>query len=187
VSNDGVLGALVLENLEIFIYKFIENDNLISEKIAKKPKKVIKVTFGHLRKVIDLFIFKQKIEQTNVIKYHMYLLFENGIVLVHDIENKAEQVILLDDTKENAGIHLTQHCADIDYEKGLLLVDITQRTKDREEHYIRQYHYLAKPPYTVMNRVLEGTKEKLRFFKQHVVEVKTMQKGTSGKGSELFV
>lgn len=187
MSNDGVLGALVLENLEIFIYKFIENDNLISEKIAKKPKKVIKVTFGHLRKVIDLFIFKQKIEQTNVIKYHMYLLFENGIVLVHDIENKAEQVILLDDTKENAGIHLTQHCADIDYEKGLLLVDITQRTKDREEHYIRQYHYLAKPPYTVMNRVLEGTKEKLRFFKQHVVEVKTMQKGTSGKGSELFV
>ena len=173
--------------MEIFIYKFIEADNLIPERVAKKPKKVIKVTFGHLRKAIDLFIFKQRIEQTGAIKYHMYLLFENGIVLIQDIENKAEQTILLDDTKENAGIHLTQHCADIDYEKGILLVDIMQRTKDREEHFIRQYHYLAKPPYTVMNRVLEGTKEKLRFFKHHIVEVKTMQKGTSGKGSELFV
>ena len=39
-----------------------------------------------------------------------------------------------------------------------------------------------------MNRVLEGTKEKLRFFRNHIVEVKTMQKGTTGqKGSELFV
>jgi hypothetical protein len=76
VSNDGVLGALVLENmelskaiseahkaLEIFVYKFIDSEgNLIADKIAKKPKKVIKITFGHLRKAIDLFIFKQKLE-----------------------------------------------------------------------------------------------------------------------------
>ena len=63
VSNDGVLGALVLENMEIFVYKFIDSEgNLIADKLAKKPKKVIKVTFGHLRKAIDLFIFKQKLE-----------------------------------------------------------------------------------------------------------------------------
>jgi hypothetical protein len=40
----------------------------------------------------------------------------------------------------------------------------------------------------LMNRVLEGAKEKLRFFRHHIVEVKTMQKGATGqKGSELFV
>ena len=93
----------------------------------------------------------------------------------------------MDDTKENAGIRLTTNCADIDYEKGLLLVDIAQKTKDREEHYVRQYHYLAKPPYTVMNRVLEGNKEKLRFFRNHIVEVKTTQKSNGQTGSDLFV
>lgn len=50
-----------MDNLEIFIYKFIDADgNLIIDKLAKKPKKVIKITFGHLKKAIDLFIFKQK-------------------------------------------------------------------------------------------------------------------------------
>lgn len=45
--------------MEIFVYKFIDSEgNLIADKLAKKPKKVIKVTFGHLRKAIDLFIFK---------------------------------------------------------------------------------------------------------------------------------
>lgn len=29
------------------------------------------------------------------------------------------------------------------------------------------------------NQVLEGAKEKLRFFRNHIVEVKTMQKGNS--------
>jgi hypothetical protein len=49
--------------MEIFVYKFIDSEgNLITDKLAKKPKKVIKVTFGHLRKAIDLFIFKQKQE-----------------------------------------------------------------------------------------------------------------------------
>lgn len=120
-------------------------------------------------------------------KYHMYLLFENGIVLIQDIVDRADQTILLDDTKENQGIYLTPHCADIDYDKGVLLVDVGQKTRERDEHYIRQYHYLTKPPYTLMNRVLEGTKEKLRFFRNHVVEVKTVQKGNGVKGSELFV
>lgn len=126
VSNDGVLGAIVLENMEIFIYKFIEADgNLTTEKKAKKPVKIIKVTFGHLRKVIDLFIFKQKQEKEGSPKYHMYLLFENGIVLIQDIADRADQTILLDDTKDNQGIHLTMHCSDIDYEKGVLLVEVT--------------------------------------------------------------
>lgn len=31
----------------------------------------------------------------------MYLLFENGIVLIQDIVDRADQIILLDDTKEN--------------------------------------------------------------------------------------
>lgn len=54
-------GALVLENLEILVYKFIDQDgNLLNEKLAKKPKKVHKVLYGHMRKCIDLFIFKQR-------------------------------------------------------------------------------------------------------------------------------
>jgi hypothetical protein len=76
----------------------------------------------------------------------------------------------------------------MDYEKGMLLVEVTQKLKDREEHFIRQYHWQAKPPYTTMNRVLEGTKEKLRYFRNHIVEVRTVSKGAQGaKGSELFV
>ena len=174
MSNDGVLGALVLENMEIFVYKFIDSEgNLIADKLAKKPKKIIKLSYGHLRKAIDLFIFKQKLEGQQP-KYHMYLLFENGIVLIQDIVDRAELTILLDDTKENQGIYLTPHCADIDYERGVLLVDVGQKTRDRDEHFVRQYHYLTKPPYTLMNRVLEGTKEKMRFFRGHVVEVKTV-------------
>lgn len=112
--------------MEIFVYKFIEADgSLTSEKVAKKPKKIFKVTFGHLRKVIDLFIFKHKQEKDGASKYHMYILFENGIVLVQDIADRADQTILLDDTRENAGTQLTPHCADMDYEKGVLLVEVT--------------------------------------------------------------
>lgn len=79
----------------------------------------------------------------------MYLLFENGIVLIQDIVDRAEQTIILDDTNMQGGIHLTQHCADIDYERGVLLVDIMQKTKDREEHFVRQYN--TKAPYLVKN------------------------------------
>lgn len=83
VSNDGVLGALVVENGEIFIYKFIDSDGtLIVDKLAKKHKKVIKVTFGHLKKANDLFIFKQRNDGPAAVKYNMFLLFENGIVLI---------------------------------------------------------------------------------------------------------
>ena len=83
VSNDGVLGALVLENGEIFIYNFIDSDGtLIIDKLAKRPKKVIIVTFGHLKKSIDLFIFKQRTDGPGALKYDMFLLFENGIVLI---------------------------------------------------------------------------------------------------------
>ena len=138
VSADGVLGGLVLETMEVLVYKFIESEgNLVADKIAKKPKKTIKITYGHFKKAIDLFIFKHKIESQGTFKYHMYLLFENGILLIEDIVEQAKQTILLEDTKENAGIHLPYNCADIDYDKGVLLVDIMQR----EEHYVRQYHY----------------------------------------------
>jgi hypothetical protein len=99
VSNDGVLGARVIENGEIFIYKFIDVDGtLIVDKLAKKQKKVIKVTFGHLKKAIDLFIFKQRNDGPGTVKYNMFLLFENGIVLIQDILDRAEQTIVLDDT-----------------------------------------------------------------------------------------
>jgi hypothetical protein len=29
------------------------------------------------------------------------------------------------------------NCADMDYEKSILLVDVMQKSKDREDHYIR--------------------------------------------------
>lgn len=57
--------------------------------MAKKQKKVIKVNFGHLKKAIDLFIFKQRAEN-GMLKYHMFLLFDNGIVLIQDILDRAE-------------------------------------------------------------------------------------------------
>lgn len=51
--------------------------------MAKKPKKIIKIKFGHLNKAIDLFIFRQKVGQSDAnVKYNMYLLFENGIMLI---------------------------------------------------------------------------------------------------------
>ena len=32
---------------------------------------------------------------------------------------------------------MTTHCADMDYEKSILLVDVMQKSKDREDHFIR--------------------------------------------------
>ena len=32
---------------------------------------------------------------------------------------------------------MTMNCADMDYEKSILLVDVMQKSKDREDHYIR--------------------------------------------------
>ena len=67
---------------------------------------------------------------------------------------------------------MTPHCADMDYERGILLVDVMQKSKDREEHFARQY--CTKAPYLIKNQVLEGTKERLRLYRNHYVEVKTM-------------
>jgi hypothetical protein len=90
-----------------------------------------------LKKAIDLFIFKQRNDGPGTVKYNMFLLFENGIVLIQDILDRAEQTIVLDDTNTQGGIHLTRDCADMDYEKSILLVDVMQKSKDREDHFIR--------------------------------------------------
>ena len=45
VSPDGVIGAVVLSNNEILVYRFMEKSgDLISEKIARKPIIVHKLT-----------------------------------------------------------------------------------------------------------------------------------------------
>ena len=32
---------------------------------------------------------------------------------------------------------MTRNCADMDFEKNILLVDVMQKSKDREDHFIR--------------------------------------------------
>ena len=54
---------------------------------------------------------------------------------------------------------------------------------NNEEHFIKKYQMsqqLYKTP-------LEGVKEKLRFFNDHVVEVKSIAKGSGSKSSQLSI
>ena len=70
----------------------------------------------------------------------------------------------------------------MNYKTGQLLVDCGQKFKDREEHYIRKYKYRDMQ----MQQSLEGKKEILKFFQNHVVEVKSIVKGNS-TGSQLVI
>ena len=64
-------------------------------------------------------------------------------------------------------------CSDIDHRNGVLLIDTTQRLPNNQsENYIKRYQgtqLLQKQP-------LEGNKEMLKFFHDHVIEVKTVAK-----------
>lgn len=91
VSPDGVIGAVVLSNNEILVYRFMEKSgDLISEKIARKPIIVHKLTHRQLTKVIDLYIFKKAGPQMDNDEYSMYVLFENGVILFNGVDRRND-------------------------------------------------------------------------------------------------
>ena len=103
VSPDGVIGAVVLQNNEIMIYRFMDKNNeLIPEKISRKPIQMHKVNHRHLTKVIDLYIFKKQGNQTEhgIDEYNMYVLFENGVILFSGVEKRSEQSVVMDSTSD---------------------------------------------------------------------------------------
>jgi len=57
------------------------------------------------------------------------------------------------------------------------MIDAKQRlSNNNEEHFIKKYMMTQ----LVQKQALEGAKDKLRFFNDHVVEVKSVAKGGSG-------
>ena len=168
------------------IYRFMDKNNeLIPEKISRKPIQIHKVNHRHLTKVIDLYIFKKQGNQTEhgIDEYNMYVLFENGVILFSGVEKRSEQSVVMDSTSDGPA-QLTLGCADCDYKNGVLMIDSKQRmANNNEEHFIKKYQMsqqLYKTP-------LEGVKEKLRFFNDHVVEVKSIAKGSGSKSSQLSI
>ena len=77
---------------------------MIFDKSAKEPKKVINVKFIQLKNCIEVFLFKEgtqasepAISQIPKEKYHMYVVYENGVVLVKDVFGVPEQLLILDE------------------------------------------------------------------------------------------
>ena len=89
------------------------------------------------------------------------------------------------DSTSDGPAQLTLGCADVDYKNGVLMIDSKQRmANNNEEHFIKKYQ-MAQQLY---KKPLEGEKEKLRFFNDHVVEVKSISKGGGGsKSSQLSI
>ena len=89
------------------------------------------------------------------------------------------------DSTSDGPAQLTLGCADCDHKNGILMIDSKQRmANNNEEHFIKKFQ-MAQQLY---KKPLEGDKEKLRFFNDHVVEVKSISKGQSGsKSSQLSI
>ena len=99
-------------------------NELISEKAARKPIIVHKLTHRQLIKVIDLYIFKKQGAQNEhgIDEYSMYVLFENGVILFNGVERRNEQMVVLDSAQEGPTL-LTLGCADVDTKNGILMID----------------------------------------------------------------
>ena len=93
-------------------------------------------------------------------------------------------MVVLDSTQEGPTL-LTLGCADVDKKHGFLMIDAKQRlSNNNEEHFIKKFMMTQ----LVQKQALEGTKDKLRFFNDHVVEVKSVAKGGQGnKSSQLSI
>ena len=100
------------------------NNELIPEKVAKKPIIVHKLNHRHLTKVIDLYIFKKHGSQNEhgIDEYSMYVLFENGVILFNGVERRSEHMVVMDSGQEGPTL-LTLGCADTDYKNGILMID----------------------------------------------------------------
>lgn len=92
-------------------------------------------------------------------------------------------MVVMDSGQEGATT-LTLGCADCDYKNGILMIDAKQRVSNQDEHFIKKYVMTQ----LIQKQTLEGVKEKLRFFNDHVVEVKSVAKGQTGnKSSQLSI
>ena len=117
------------------------NNELIPEKVAKKPIIVHKLNHRHLTKVIDLYIFKKHGSQNEhgIDEYSMYVLFENGVILFNGVERRSEHMVVMDSGQEGPTL-LTLGCADCDYKNGILMIDARQRlSNNNEEHFIKKF------------------------------------------------
>ena len=123
----------------------------------------------------DLYIFKKPGsvggEQAD---YQMYVLFEEGILLFNDISRRMEPHQVHDFQAEQLLLSGISDCRN-----GILMVDvICRRAQSQEEHSIHRF----KGHQTYMTKhELEGDKEMIYFFKEYVVEVKTVTKGIANQ------
>lgn len=182
VSKDGVIGGVALQNNEILIYRFMDRKGqLLPEKEAKKPIVTHRVQFKHLTKIIELFIFRKPATHKEPISddYQMYVVFEDGIVLFNGVNRRNDQILVLDSSTEGP-IMLFQGCCHVDPRQGILLVDVMKRQSNGQtDHFIKRFQ----GSHLQHMQALDSQKEYVRFFKDHVVEVKPVTKG--GAASHL--
>mmetsp|Transcript_14535 Transcript_14535/g.14144 ORF Transcript_14535/g.14144 Transcript_14535/m.14144 type:complete len:100 (-) Transcript_14535:1-300(-) len=99
----------------------------------------------------------------------MYVVSSKGILVFKSIEKKDEQAPVSDEQN----LLFTPNCIDCDH-RGFLLVDTMKENQENPDNQIKRYYFRelkhAQP--------LEGTKDLIRFFKDHVVEVRTVKNGS---------
>ncbi len=103
----------------------------------------------------------------------MYLVSTNGVLFFPSIEKRDDCKPVVD---EQNAFKLTPNCSDVN-SQGTLLVDAVQgQAKEGEDpkYTLRRYQQRE----LVSVDVLEGQKEKLRFFRdQQIVEMKQIKSG----------
>ena len=124
--------------------------------------------------MIDLYIFKKP--GSNVGNdpedYQMYVLFEEGILLYNSIDRRSEPQVVHD--SNNEGLYLSPGLGLSACRNGILMVDVVQRLpNNQEEHFIERFKGFER--YT-QKHALEGQKQMIYFFKDYVIEVKSVTK-----------
>jgi len=183
-SKDGqIAGAAFMPTTKnssqegkVFIYRMYDPQNPQNLKPEKQAQIPIKNTTLQVKecatmgKIIDLFIFKQQLLNSDKPQYNMYLILEKGILYYADIESGSQKNIKIEEFKQEQPA-LKANCCDFNHQTNQLVVDAFIKTDaNRDEHSIRQYNIpnsRANPP----RYPLENEKKFIRFFRSLVLSV----------------
>ena len=174
MSKDAVIAAAVFESDEVHIYRLFDaKGDFMGDKRPLAPVLKFKLAkpevYGN---VVDLQIHK-KVESNGQVDYQMYLVSANGVLYFPSIEKREDCKPVVD---EQNAFKLTPNCSDVN-SSGMLLVDAMQaQLKDGEDPKYTLRRYQNRDLVSV--DVLEGHKDKLRFFRdQQIVELKQIKTG----------
>mmetsp|Transcript_17398 Transcript_17398/g.29275 ORF Transcript_17398/g.29275 Transcript_17398/m.29275 type:complete len:223 (+) Transcript_17398:519-1187(+) len=169
VSKDCVLGALILENNQIYVYRIYDHETrrFISEKKFTQSQSVFQHSGAH-KDVIDLFIFKNKEVGFGQGQYSMYVASSNGIML-YDGVDRVDKSSIAHQSISNDFINQTLTPGALDCSAGGTIVfDLKAIDKKNQIKC-----YTKTKPEDKYDHTLEGDKKMLRFFGGYLVEVKT--------------